>query len=348
MIRFPLSSAAATDLVALFREGLRQSRVRAGETVLVYSDPLANPHYAAAFLAGAKDLGALPLEIMNPILPADPTALGSDRARPSPAIVSAMKAADLVVDISIGGLLYSESHAEIMAAGTRILRVREPQDSLLRLFPSPEVRRRTLAGAERMRQARSIALSTPGAGALRFARGERPVHIQYGMADEPGRQDHWPTGMVCCAPLEEATEGSLVIAPGSIIFPFGRYVTEPVRLTVAGGRVTAIDGGGDADLLREFLEQSNSAGAFRFAHIGWGTEHRARWHILAVRGAEGGGGAEARSIYGGALVALGENRDLGGANAAPVHVDIALKGAAIALDDEAITDNGRILIEALA
>ena len=50
------------------------------------------------------------------------------------------------------------------------------------------------------------------------------------------------------------------------------------------------------------------------------------------RGADGGGGAELRSIYGGVLLALGENRDLGGLNGAPLHLDIALRRARLELD----------------
>ena len=70
--------------------------------------------------------------------------------------------------------------------------------------------------------------------------------------------------------------------------------------------------------------------------------------MLASRGADGGGGAELRSIYGGVLLALGENRDLGGQNAAPFHVDIALRRARLELDGVAIVEDGRILEPSLA
>ena len=58
---------------------------------------------------------------------------------------------------------------------------------------------------------------------------------------------------------------------------------------------------------------------------------------------DGGGGAELRSIYGGVLLALGENRDLGGQNAAPLHVDIPLRRARLELDGLAVVENGHIL-----
>ncbi len=101
-------------------------------------------------------------------------------------------------------------------------------------------------------------------------------------------------------------------------------------------------------MLSDMLDQRNDRNCRRLAHIGWGTDHRARWEVLANRGADGGGGAEARSLYGGILLALGENRDLGGANPAPVHIDIALRRARLEVDGVAVAENGRILDPTLA
>ena len=54
-------------------------------------------------------------------------------------MIEAMKQADFVVDVTTGGMLYSNEQTAILAAGTRILRVREPDDCLLRLLPSEDV-----------------------------------------------------------------------------------------------------------------------------------------------------------------------------------------------------------------
>lgn len=348
MLRFPLTPNVAADLVSLFREGLRASRVTAGEAAVVYTDTLANPHYPAALLAAAKDLGAEAFQIVQPAIPADPRRGGGTRANPTPVIVEAMKRADVVVDVSTGGMLYSEAQDAILAAGTRILRVREPDDSLRRLFPSEDVRRRSRAGAEVLARARRLRVVSADGTDLRAEKADRRVHVQYGMADEPGRWDHWPTGMVGTTLLEDTLEGRLVIGRGSLLFPLERYVNEPVTCRVEGGAVAAIEGGTDALMLREYLKTAGDKGAYRIAHLGWGTEHRARWETLAIRGADGGGGAEARSIYGGVLLALGENRDLGGANAAPVHVDLALRHASLELDGVLVVDDGRFLRPELA
>jgi len=346
VIRFPTGPNAPADLVALFRDGLRASKVEAGETVVVYADTLTNPNYPAAFLAAAKDLGAEALQVIQPLVPHDP-GQGSGRARPSKLIQRIMTGANLVIDVSTAGMLYSSDQTEILASGTRILRVREPDDCLLRLLPDTAVRERTLRGGERLAAARRLRVVTGTGAELHMEKAERRVHLQYGMADRPGRWDHWPTGMVSTTAVEETVEGTLVVGPASIVFPLERYVIEPITIRFERGVAVAIEGGADAIMMQEFLARGGETNR-RLAHIGWGTDHRARWDILGSRGADGGGGAEARSIYGGVLLALGENRDLGGSNAASIHMDIALRHARLDLDVTPVVDSGRILVSSIA
>jgi len=347
MLRFPTTANAAADLVGLFREGLRQSRLAAGETAIVYADTLTNPNYPAAFLAAAKDLGAIAFQIVQPaVIPGASKAGG--RAKPSALIGEAMKGADLVIDVSTGGMLYSMDQDSILAAKTRILRVREPDDCLQRLFPDDAVRERSHRGRPVLAAARRIRITSSEGTDLVMDKGDRPIHLQYGMADEPGRWDHWPTGMVSTTPIEETVEGTLVVGRASLIFPFDRYVSEPITLRFEKGIAVSIEGGADAIAFREYLWLSEEPHRRRVAHIGWGTDHRARWDILSIRGADGGGGAEARSIYGGVLVGIGENRDLGGKNVAGIHCDIALRRARMELDGKAVVEDGRILDPALA
>ena len=347
MIRFASTLHGAADFVSLFREGLRLSKVHEDEIILIYSDTLTSPQYPAALLAAARDLGAQAVQIVQPIVPYN-LGFGGQRAAPTELIRDAMIAADMVVDISSVGMLYSNEQNHILKTGTRILRVREPEDCLMRLMPSSEVRDRSLRGEKRLQSARRLRVVSDGGTDLHMEKGEREVSIQYGMADEPGRWDHWPTGMVNTTAVEETVEGTLVIEPASVIFPFGVYVSQPLTLHFKKGIAESIDGGREAIMLRDYISTANDVNCRRVSHIGWGTEHRARWDTLATRGAEGGGGAEIRSIYGNVLIALGENRDLGGENAAPLHIDISLRNSRLELDGSPILDSGRFLDQALA
>jgi 2,5-dihydroxypyridine 5,6-dioxygenase len=347
MIRFPIGSGVAADFMPLCREGLRRSRVEAGESVVIYADTLTNPQYLGAFLAAAKDLGAEAFQIVQPAIPHD-LSKRIGRAIPGKLIVETMKGADFVLDISSGGMLYSSEQNEILATGTRILRVREPEDTLIRLFPLDEIRDRVKRSGERFKRAKRIRITSDEGTDLSMEVSGRPVSIQYGMADEPGRWDHWSTALVTTTPQEDTVEGTLVVSPASILFTIDRYVTEPMKIRFSQGVAVSIDGGAEAIMLRELMETRNEPNCRRVAHVGWGLDHRARWDMFSARVAQNGGTTDARSIYGGVLFALGENRDLGGMNGAPLHVDIALRRARFELDGHAVVENGRILDPTLA
>ena len=347
MLRSPNNPNVAAELVPLFRDGLKTSKVTTGEKVIVYADTFTLPAYPAAFLTAARECGAEAFKIIQPLLPSD-FSQSIGRAKPSPLIIEAMKLADFVVDVSNGGMLYSYELQTVLEAGTRMLRVREPDDCLWRLRPSEEVKDRAMRGAARYQKAKDIRLVFNDGLSLAMARGNRAPVMQYGIADEPGRWDHWGTGLICIAPIEESVEGTLVVSEASILFPFELYLTEPMHLHFKKGIVTSIDGGREARMLSDFLDRHGDANARRLSHVGWGLEKRARWETLAMRGWDNAGGVEARSVYGNILVALGENGDLGGANTSKLHIDISLRGGRLELDGEPIVENGRFLASELA
>jgi 2,5-dihydroxypyridine 5,6-dioxygenase len=337
MIRLPISHISAADVVPIFREGLKHSRVAAGEKVVVYADSFTNPVYASGFVAAARDLGAEAFAMIQPLINADASnSIG--RANPQPLMIEVMKQADLVVDVSTGGMLYSNDHEAILATDTRILRVREPEDILMRLMPSPVVKDRAERGVARLHKARKVRVTSRDGTDLVMEKGDRPASSQYGMADEKGRWDHWGTGLVCTTVEEETVEGLLVLSPGDILFPFERYVTESVKIHFQAGSAHRIEGGREAVMLETMLDSRGDEGARRLSHVGWGIEHRGAWDTMSIRGWDNAGGVEARSVYGNVLLAIGENRDLGGRNASRLHIDIALRNKRLELNGEAIVD----------
>lgn len=337
MIRLPINKDSAVDVIPIFREGLRQSNVAAGEAVVVYTDSFTNPVYPAAFMAAARDLGANAFVMTQPLVNKDASnTIG--RASPQPLMIEVMKQADFVVDVSTGGMLYSNDHEAILATGTRILRVREPEDILMRLMPSPEVRERAERGVTRYQPARKIHVTSKDGTDLVMDKGSRLASNQYGMADAPGRWDHWGTGLVCTTVEEETVEGLLVLSPGDVLFPFERYVSEPLKIHFEKGSACKLEGGREAVMLETLLDNRGDEGARRLSHIGWGVEHRASWDTLSLRSWDNAGGVETRSCFANVLMALGENRDLGGKNASKLHIDISLRNKRLELDGEAIVD----------
>lgn len=332
-----MSDRLGNDLVLLFSDGLRLSGVVPGETVLVLTDPLSPAAYAGAIVGAARALGAHAVTLDLPV--------GHDLQFPK-LVAQAWQSADLAIPLfRHRPWLYSDAHNAALAAGTRSLMVQEPPEILRRLLPDAEVRRRTLAGAARLNRAGVIRLHSEAGTDLTLRKEGRRGIGQYGMADTPGRWDHWPSGLVACAPLEGSAEGTLVLDRGDIILNLGRYVNDPVTLTLEEGRITRFEGGTDAVLLREMFAKAADDNAYMVSHVGWGTEHRALWHLIGHRFAHGGGVMDAESYLGNMQIAFGSNfaSFLGGTNRSNFHIDLPTRNHSIWLDDELVVERGTIL-----
>jgi 2,5-dihydroxypyridine 5,6-dioxygenase len=342
-VRFPITAEIGGDLVGLALAELRLCKVERRETVVLFADTRTNPNYVAAFLAAAKELAGSVFEVKIPFLP-----LGDGKNNDLTPVIQVLKNADFVIDLSTGSTLYiyGEGLTEVLAGGTRVLQVKAVEDQLRRCFPTEEVHRRTANGAAWLERASEIRLTSTAGANLSMRKKGRKGLTQLGISDEKGRWDSWPSGFLYCAPEEESANGTLVLDVGDLLVMLGRYVSEPIRIEVTNGTIKSIDGGVDAVLLKDRLEQANDPEAYIISHIGWGTDHRARWSEIAQRGTEDGA-REVRSTYGNIQIAFGANYRLGGKNRTLAHEDLILRRAKFELDGQVIVDDGRILPEEL-
>jgi len=342
-VRFPITGEIGGDLVGMVLEEIRLCKVNRQETVVIFTDTRTNPNYVSAFLAAGKELAKSVFEVKVPFLPD-----GEGRATDLGPVIKILKEADLVVDLSTGSVLYlyGQGLTEVLSGGTRVLQVKGNEDQLRRCFPTDEVRSRTIKGAEWLEEAKEVRVTSKAGADLRMRKEGRGAITQYGISDVRGRWDSWPSGFLYCAPQEETANGTLVLEVGDLLVMLGRYVGEPVRIHVEGGKITSVEGGVDALLLRERLEQSKDPEALVISHIGWGTDLRARWTEVAQRGTEEGA-RDARSTYGNVQVAFGANYRLGGKNKTMAHEDLVLRRANFYLDGKLVVEDGRIIPEEL-
>jgi len=349
MNRLPLSHGAATELVPLFRNMLRLCKVAPGETILLYGDTHTPPHYPAAFLGAAQDLGAIPAMMMVPITsPAIQPWAPHDSAAARPGIImEAWKNAHLVIDMTTApGQKYTPVTAEALRSGTRILRVSLPFDDMQRMFPTPDVTRRVEASTAILKDARILRMTSDAGTDLVFDKTGRPVSHSDGIADEPGHWDMWPAGQVAVAPVEGSVEGALVIDTGDIILNLGRYVDRPITCVISGGRITDIKGDGiDAFLLREWLAQWKDPNAYVVSHVGWGCHDKANWLRMTAHWGERGGLMDAESFCGDIQIAFGNNVSfsLQGRNDTRAHIDVECRRCSFWVDGELVVDHGTLV-----
>jgi 2,5-dihydroxypyridine 5,6-dioxygenase len=175
--------------------------------------------------------------------------------------------------------------------------------------------------------------------------GQYPVITQYGYTDQPGRWDNLPGGFLYTGGCDGGVDGAVVLNVGDIIFPFKRYLSNPIRMIVEKGIVTHIEGDHvDAELLRAFMARWNDPRAYAVSHIGWGMDEKAQWDFMATNplGALTNG-VDGRSFYGNVLFSTGPNAELGGMNDTGCHLDLPLRGCDLYLDGKTIVKGGQVV-----
>jgi 2,5-dihydroxypyridine 5,6-dioxygenase len=332
------TAAAATELLPLFREVLTACALTPGETVLVYADPHSPPHYAAAFVSAAQELGAISFQLTVPAN-SDPVETG--------VILDAFKGSELVIDLaSYGTSIYRPLRTEALKAGTRILRVTEPEDVLFRMPPDPVVRDRAKRSEALVDDASVLNIASAGGTDITVNKEGRKAFGLWGIADKPGSWDHWPMGLVVVGANRSGTNGQIVLQPGDILLSMQHYVSTPVTVTVNEGVIEEIDGTLDAQLLRQWFEQWDDPRAYHISHVGWGCDHRALWDRLGKKAH--GGTDDTESFYGVMQIAFGRDTSfLAGTNDVPAHMDFDCLRNDIALDGVPVVESGEFVIEEL-
>jgi len=336
----------AETFIDLCERELALCGVKPGERVAVVSQGRDRLDYADAFLIAAERLEAIGyhVRLSNPVqgLAGEDGAwrVGATPLASNPAAVEVLKQADIVIDLIF--LLFSPEQLDIQASDTRILTCVEPVDHLTHLFPTREMRERVEGAMERLAAAKTLRVTNAHGTDVTYQLGAYPARGQYGFTDQPGRWDHWPSGgFVYTGGADDGVDGTVVIAPGHILLPFKRYVTDPISLQIARGRIQSIDGAGvDAQIMRDYIRSFDDPDGYAISHIGWGLDERALWSSLATDSR--GMGMEARCFQGNVLFSTGPNSEVGGNNFTPCHTDVPMRGCSLYLDDELIVANGQL------
>lgn len=296
----------------------------------------------------ALQLGCRPFRC---IVPTPPQAVavpvrstGASRAlQGHPAVLAALKATPLVLDLTLEGLLHAPELKEILAAGTRIMMIsNEHPDALERLMPRDEDEPRVKAAVKQARAAREMRVTSAAGTDLTVTMAGAATAGVWGWTDRPGTVAHWPGGVVVSFPRAGSVNGTLVLDAGDVNLTFKRYLERPVRLTLEDDHVTRIEGEGtDAELMRRYLAAWGNRSAYAVSHVGWGLNERARYEALAFYDREDTNGTELRCFAGNFLFSTGANEFAG--RYTEGHFDIPVRSCTIALDGAPVVAEGRLV-----
>jgi len=333
------------EMIQVFKKELELCKVREGEVFAVLSVGTLLADYAQAFMFAAQMLGAktFHLNVRDHTVENRAGVIGKTPLAGNRPAIEALKSADMVVDLM--GLLFSKEQLEIQAAGTRILRVGEAFHILKQMFPEVSQRERVERGAELMRKAKQMHITSEAGTDVRYGLQQYPVMTQYGYTDEPGRWDHFPSAFLFTQGNDDDVHGTIVLQPGDALVAFKRYIHDPVKLAISNGYITDIDGEGiDADLIRDYIESFEDPRAYAISHIGWGMHERAAWyHMLATSRLHEERYMNSLSFYGNVLFSTGPNSEFGGSNDTACHLDIPMRKCSLFLDDLEIVRKGKVI-----
>ena len=312
-------------------------RVKADETVCLLTRQDIHLRNVDAAEHVARQIGAHVLRL-------EP-AIDSRSLHENKVTMQALKSSAMVIDFLGLHLLRRGEQEEVMKAGARILYVVEPPDALVRLIPTVEDKRRVRAAEACIRQAKSMHVVSAAGTDLRVQLGEYPILSEWGYSDEAGHWDHWPSAFIATWPNERSAQGSVVIQPGDIIFPFKSYMRDEIRLRINDGYIRQIEGGFDAEVLREYMSEFYDPEAYAVSHLGWGLNPRARWSRLALLDKHQTNGNDGRAFAGNFMFSTGPNTDAGGSRDTLCHLDIPMRKCSVSLDGVPMTVDGKVVAE---
>ena len=144
-----------------------------------------------------------------------------------------------------------------------------------------------------------------------------------------------------------------MFSPGDIlVLPFCPYIQDEVRLDIQDGFIRRIDGGFDAKLMTDWLDDNklsdDDLDPYAVSHLGWGLNPQARWYNIALNGDEPERShAAARAFPGNFLFSTGPNTQGGGNRNTKGHYDVPMRDCSVVLDNDLIIENGRLVDESM-
>jgi 2,5-dihydroxypyridine 5,6-dioxygenase len=334
----------AKSLTELFYDQYRLCKLTSAQKVAVIAEFGRKAEYVDAAVAAARRHGAAVLvvsasSLSQPTLP--PYVVDG---RELPALLAAAGECDLIIDVTVGGLIHSDVRTRITGNGKRMLFVAEPADVLERLMGTERLRELVESGAALLRAGRQLRVTSDAGTDLSadISGEDLPITCQWGFVDEAGRWDHWPSGFIACFPRDRTTQGTIVLQPGDVFLPWQRYIDSSITLEVCNGFITEIDGDGrDAFTLRKYFDQWADPEVYALSHMGWGVHPVASWAALETYDARTLYGQELRSTAGNFMWSTGSNRFA--KRETPAHLDIPMRGCTIEVDGVAVIKDGELL-----
>lgn len=304
--------------------------VRPNEEVLVLADPR-KVGVARSIARAANAAGA---EAVTAIMPL----LDSHGNEPLDTVADAMASSDVAFTCTTHAITHTHARLRASEADTRIGVLRSVTEDMMvegaMTVNFEELRERTEALADLITESENVHVTDDNGTDVTFSiAGCRSFsldgyfHEEYGFAT-------LPPGEAPTHPAEGTAEGTIVI---DVSMDNLGQLSEPIALTLEDGFVTDVDGGAQADELRNVFEE-NDDNARNLAEFAIGTNPKAK--LI-------GNLAEDKKREGTIHFAVGDNESLGGTTQSEIHLDGVIESPTVSLDGTTVVDDGYLRRELL-
>ncbi len=297
--------------------------VKPGEEVLVIVDP-ATRQIGEALRDEAGRAGA------DAVL-ATMDAREMDGTEPPRSVAGALGACDVFIAPTSRSLSHTTARKRASDAGARGATMPGVTEDMLARVMAVDfelMTARSRAVAEILDGGETAHITCPRGSDLRIEiKGRRGIPDD-GDLTARGAFGNLPCGEGFIAPL--GGKGRVV---ASSVSPLG-ISEQPATLTVENGLIVAADGGLGPDYLK-LLEAYGDPGR-NLAELGVGTNERAQLTGLVL---------EDEKILGTVHVAFGASAGIGGTVSVPVHLDVVVLDASLAVDGRHVLDEGRLVLD---
>ncbi|MEC9330576.1 MAG: peptidase M29 [Pseudomonadota bacterium] len=258
------------------------------------------------------------------------------------AAVASLRACEVVIDLTVEGMVHAEELFEIQSEGARLMMIsNEHPEVLERLEPDPGLEQVVDLGISLLKKAKTMKVTSAAGTDLTIDVTDAPTGGTPGFTRARSGVAHWPGGLCLCFPQEGTINGKIVMAPGDMNLTFKRYLEHSIVLQVEDDYLTGIEGDNlDADLFRSYLAAWDDPVAYGFSHVGWGLNPRARWESLVCYDRGDIHCTEFRAFAGNFLFSTGSNQEAG--RFTQGHFDLPLRNCSISLDGLEVVDRGML------
>lgn len=197
-------------------------------------------------------------------------------SEPGPIISNAILSSKLILALA-GGVVRAPATIEARSKGTRLLstNVEGIEDYVVRALLDVDydaMIRNSEMIAKLWEETDTCRVTSPQGTDISFKHTSRPGIVGDGALSKDGEVDFFPGAQVSIAPVEETINGTIVIDASDSV---QGVVVNPYSFTLENGVVTAVEGGKEAAVMRNWLATRNDPTIYKLCHFSIGLNKEA-------------------------------------------------------------------------